>query len=56
MVEPAATRVVVVAPVLTLQVTLEEVTEVTGLLLTGFRTDVVEVVLPAMSVVQMSIG
>lgn len=54
-VEPAVTRVVVVAAAGVLQVMPAAVTSVTGLLLAGWRTEVVEVVEPAMSVVQMSV-
>lgn len=55
MVLPEATETVsVAAPGLTLQVMSPEVTDVTGELLTGKRTAAVEVVLPAISVVQIS--
>jgi hypothetical protein len=53
MVEPAATLTVAVAAVLVLQMKLLAVGDVTGELFTGWRTAAVEVVLPAMSVVQM---
>ena len=54
-VDPEATSTVsVAAPGSTLQVMSGEVTSVTGELLTGCRTAAVDVVLPAMSVVQMS--
>lgn len=57
MVLPAATETVwVAAPGLTLHRTSLVVTEVTGELLTGRRTAAVEVVLPAIRVVQMSVS
>lgn len=56
MVLPAATETVsVAAPGLTLHVTSLEVTDVTGELLTGWRTAAVEVVSPAMRVDQISV-
>ena len=53
---PAATETVSVAGVFMLHVISGEVTEVTGELLTGVRTAAVEVVLPAIKVVQISVG
>lgn len=56
MVEPDATETVsVAAPGLTLQRTSLEVTEVTGELLMGWRTAVLDWVLPATRVDQMSV-
>lgn len=54
-VEPAATSVVVVAAAGVLQVMPGAVTDITGLLVAGWRTEVVEFVEPTMSVVQMSV-
>lgn len=53
-VEPAVTRVVVEAFASELQVIALLVTDATGLLFTGWRTEEVVDVLPAMSVVHMS--
>jgi hypothetical protein len=51
---PAATETVADAGEFVLHLKLDAVVDVTGLLLTGWRTAAVEVVEPAMSVVQMS--
>lgn len=53
---PAATDTVSVAGLFMLHVISGEVTDVTGELLTGWRTAVVEIVLPAIKVFQMSIS
>ena len=53
---PAATETVSVSGVFMLHEISGEVTEVTGELLTGVRTAAVEVVLPAIKVVQISVG